>query len=218
MNKPVIGLVAGRIKDRMHCPVIAFAPAADGSLRGSARSVEGVHIRDVLDRIATQYPGLVEKFGGHAMAAGLTLDPALLPQFRGAFAAAVEQTSEARDLNGFLSSDGELDAADFSLQTARLLRAAGPWGQGFPEPAFDGEFQVLETRVVGERHLKLKLRRPGATALECISFGYFGGEFEDAEVRGGARVKLLYRLEVNEYNGTERIQLNASYVKAAAAL
>jgi len=217
-HQGVVGLVAGRIKDRMRCPVIAFAPAADGSLRGSARSVEGVHIRDILDRIATQNPGLVEKFGGHAMAAGLTLNAELLPEFRTAFAAAVAEGSAARERNGFLHSDGELDAADFSLQTARLLREAGPWGQGFPEPAFDGEFQVLETRVVGERHLKLRLRHEGAAPLECISFGYFGSEHEDADVRTGARVKMLYRLEVNEYNGTERVQLNAAYLRVRAAL
>jgi single-stranded-DNA-specific exonuclease len=217
-HQGVVGLVAGRIKDRMRCPVIAFAPAADGSLRGSARSVEGVHIRDVLDRIATGNPGLVEKFGGHAMAAGLTLNAGLLPEFRKVFAAAVAEGSDARERSGFLHSDGELDAADFSLQTARVLREAGPWGQGFPEPAFDGEFQVLEARVVGERHLKLKLRREGAAPLECISFGYFGSEQENADVHPGARVTMLYRLEVNEYNGAERVQLNAAYLRAQAAL
>ena len=133
-HQGVVGLVAGRIKDRLHCPVIAFAPAEDGSLRGSARSVEGVHIRDVLDRIATQNPGLVEKFGGHAMAAGLTLDAALLPEFRRIFAGAMAEAADGRERNGFLHSDGELEPEDFSLRTARVLREAGPWGQGFPEP------------------------------------------------------------------------------------
>ena len=217
-HQGVVGLVAGRIKDRLHCPVIAFAPADDGSLRGSARSVSGVHIRDVLDRIATENPGLVEKFGGHAMAAGLTLDAALLPRFRDVFAATLAAGAGDRDLSGFLHSDGELAGADFSLATARLLRAAGPWGQGFPEPAFDGDFEVMETRIVGDRHLKLKLRRDGAPSLEGISFGYVGGEHDDGKIGPGARVRMLYRLEVNEYNGNERVQLNASYLKAGRPL
>jgi single-stranded-DNA-specific exonuclease len=213
-HQGVVGLVAGRVKDRLHCPVIAFAPSPDGSLRGSARSVEGIHIRDVLDGIATGHPGLIEKFGGHAMAAGLTLDAALLPAFRVAFAAEVAARSEGRDSRGHLHSDGELAPADFSLETARLLRAAGPWGQGFPEPVFDGDFGILDTRLVGERHLKLKVKG-AAGPLDCISFGYLGSELENAAVRAGARVKLLFRLEVNEYNGSERVQLNASYLSPA---
>lgn len=213
-HQGVVGLVAGRVKDRLHCPVIAFAPSPDGSLRGSARSVEGIHIRDVLDGIATGHPGLIEKFGGHAMAAGLTLDAALLPEFRAAFAAEVAARSVGRDSRGHLHSDGELEAADLNLETARLLRSAGPWGQGFPEPVFDGKFGILETRLVGERHLKLKVKG-AAGPLECISFGYLGSEMENEAVRAGARVKLLYRLEVNEYNGSERVQLNASYLSPA---
>ena len=213
-HQGVVGLVAGRVKDRLHCPVIAFAPSPDGSLRGSARSVEGIHIRDVLDGIATGHPGLIEKFGGHAMAAGLTLEAALLPEFRAAFAAEVTARSVGRDSRGHLHSDGELAAADFNLDTARLLRSAGPWGQGFPEPVFDGDFGILETRLVGERHLKLKVKG-AAGPLECISFGYLGSELENEAVRAGARVKLLYRLEINDYNGSERVQLNASYLSPA---
>ena len=212
-HQGVVGLVAGRIKDRLHCPVIAFAPAPDGSLRGSARSVEGVHIRDVLDSMATQNPGLIDKFGGHAMAAGLSLDAARLPEFRAAFDALMTAQRSGQDFFGQLHSDGELGAADFCLETARMLRSAGPWGQGFPEPAFDGEFGIVETRLVGERHLKLKVNGGADSPLECISFGYVGSEFETARLRPGARVRLLYRLEVNEYNGTERVQLNASYLK-----
>ncbi len=214
-HQGVVGLVAGRIKDRLHCPVIAFAPAPDGSLRGSARSVEGIHIRDALDAIATQNPGLIEKFGGHAMAAGLTLEASLLPAFRAAFAAQIAVCSAGAAPNGHLHSDGELGAGDFNLETARMLRIAGPWGQGFPEPSFDGEFGVLETRVVGERHLKLKVKGSAGSPLECISFGYLGSEYESAQVRAGARVRLLYRLEVNEYSGSERLQLNASYLSPA---
>ena len=184
--------MAGRLKDRLHRPVIAFAPAEDGSLRGSARSVEGVHVRDVLDAVATQNPGLIDKFGGHAMAAGLTLDVTRLDAFRAAFDAAVRAHTAGRELGAYRYSDGELAPAEFDLVTARALSGGGPWGQGFPEPAFDGEFTVLDTRLVGERHLKLRLRaasNPRAAPLDCIHFGYLGSEFEDEAVRAGASVK-----------------------------
>ncbi len=208
----VVGLVAGRLKERLHRPVIAFAPAEEGMLRGSARSVEGVHIRDVLDAVATQNPGLIDKFGGHAMAAGLTLEAARFADFRAAFAAAVDAHCAGRELGAQRYSDGELAASEFDLDTARALRSGGPWGQGFPEPAFDGEFTLLDTRLVGERHLKMRIRPAGGrdAVLDGIQFGYLGGEFENAAVRAGARVRLLYKLEVNEYNGSERLQLNCA--------
>jgi single-stranded-DNA-specific exonuclease len=208
----VVGLVAGRLKERLHRPVIAFAPADEGMLRGSARSVEGVHIRDVLDAVATQNPGLIDKFGGHAMAAGLTLEAARFADFRAAFAAAVDAHCAGRELGAQRYSDGELAASEFDLDTARALRSGGPWGQGFPEPAFDGEFTLLDTRLVGERHLKMRIRPAGGrdAVLDGIQFGYLGGEFENAAVRAGARVRLLYKLEVNEYNGSERLQLNCA--------
>jgi single-stranded-DNA-specific exonuclease len=215
-HQGVVGLVAGRIKDRLHRPVIAFARAEDGSLRGSARSVGGVNIRDALDSIATHHPGLIDKFGGHAMAAGMSLPEENLQAFRAAFAAEIAARNDRESLGGVIHSDGELTAAELSLDTARVLRGAGPWGQGFPEPVFDGAFQILDTRIVGEKHLKMQLRATHDAAgagdpLEAIAFGYIGGAAEDPDLQCGARIRLAYRLEVNEYRGVERVQLNCQH-------
>jgi single-stranded-DNA-specific exonuclease len=224
-HQGVVGLVAGRIKDRFHRPVVAFARAEDGSLRGSARSVAGIHIRDVLDAIAARHPGLIEKFGGHAMAAGMTLPESSLDGFRRAFAGEIAARADADTLAGVILSDGELRDAELSLETARLLRGAGPWGQGFPEPVFDGVFRIVDLRVVGGRHLKLKLRSaeqagpaslaaaPGGALLDAISFGYVGGASEDPALEAGVAVDLAYRLEVNEYNGAEQVQLNCQHLQ-----
>jgi single-stranded-DNA-specific exonuclease len=215
-HQGIVGLVAGRIKDRLHRPVIAFAPAEDGSLRGSARSIPGIHIRDALDGVAARHPGLLVKFGGHAMAAGLSLERENLPAFRAAFAAEIALRADADNLMGWVLSDGELERNEIALRTALALRAAGPWGQGFPEPVFDGEFDVLETRIVGERHLKLKVRAAtGCEALDAIAFGYVGSAAESLAIARGARVRLAYRLEVNEYNGMERVQLNCQHLESA---
>jgi single-stranded-DNA-specific exonuclease len=217
-HQGVVGLVAGRIKDRLHRPVIAFARAEPGTLRGSARSVAGIHIRDVLDGIATRHPGLIEKFGGHAMAAGLTLPESGFDRFRQAFAAEIAARADVDSLTGIIHSDGELRAEELSVATARLLRGAGPWGQGFPEPVFDGAFEITEARIVGAKHLKLQLRpaggaAPGAAPLEAIAFGYLGSACEHAALRAGAGVRLAYRLEVNEYKGLERVQLNCQHLE-----
>ncbi len=215
-HQGVIGLVAGRIKDRLHRPVIAFARAEDGSLRGSARSIAGVHIRDALDSVAVRHPGLIEKFGGHAMAAGLSLRAENLGSFRLAFATEIAARADVESLTGVILSDGELAAAELTMDTARALRAAGPWGQAFPEPVFDGVFGVQGTRIVGERHLKLSLRTDTqAEAIEAIAFGYIGGIAEDAALRTGSRVRLAYRLEVNEWNGSARVQLNCQHLQVA---
>ena len=218
-HQGVVGLVAGRIKDRLHRPVIAFARAADGTLRGSARSIAGVHIRDALDSVAARNPGLIDKFGGHAMAAGLSLRMENLGDFRAAFAAEIAARVDPASIGGVIHSDGELDAAELSLDTARALAAGGPWGQGFPEPTFDGEFDVLEARIVGERHLKLKLRAARAAGafaaepLDAIAFGYADdGAAAAAPLRPGVRVTAAYRLEVNEYNGRSRVQLNCQHL------
>jgi single-stranded-DNA-specific exonuclease len=211
-HQGVVGLVAGRIKDRLHRPVVAFARAEDGSLRGSARSVAGIHIRDVLDAIAARHPGLIEKFGGHAMAAGMTLPESSLDGFRRAFAEEIAARADVDSFAGVILSDGELLDAELSLETARVLRGAGPWGQGFPEPVFDGSFKIIDLRVVGGRHLKLRLRGAGAgAALEAISFGYVGGASENPALEPGVMVDLAYRLEVNEYNGAEQVQLNCQH-------
>jgi len=215
-HQGVVGLVAGRIKDRLHRPVVAFARAGDGFLRGSARSVTGINIRDVLDGIATRQPGLIEKFGGHAMAAGMTLRETSLEQFRSAFAGEIAARADPDSFAGVIHSDGELHGEELSVQMARILRGAGPWGQGFPEPMFDGAFRIIDARIVGGKHLKLQLREaaaPGAAELEAIAFGYVGGAAEDPCVRAGAEVHLAYRLEVNEYGGMERVQLNCQHLK-----
>jgi len=212
----VVGLVAGRLKDRLHRPVIALAPEQAGTLRGSTRSIEGVHIRDVLDVVATAHPGLLDKFGGHAMAAGVSLASGNLEAFAAAFDEAVRQAVGGEALGAMRYSDGALDPADLTLDTARALRDGGPWGQGFAEPQFDGEFDLLETRLVGERHLKMRLRAvTGGATMDGIHFGYLGSEFDDPRVRAGTRARLLYRLEVNDYAGTERLQLNSSCLVTA---
>jgi single-stranded-DNA-specific exonuclease len=221
-HQGVVGLVAGRIKDRLHRPVVAFARAEDGSLRGSARSVLGVNIRDALEGVATHHPGLIVRFGGHAMAAGLTLAEANLDQFRAAFAAEIAARADLETLTGVIHSDGELQNAELSVDTARILRGGGPWGQGFPEPVFDGEFKIIDARIVGNKHLKLQLEPacgPAATGgsrgIDAIAFGYIGGTTEDASVRTGNQVRIAYRLELNDYRGVESVQLNCQHLKPA---
>ena len=214
-HQGVVGLVAGRIKDRLHRPVIAFARAEDGSLRGSARSVPGINIRDALDSVATRRPDLIDRFGGHAMAAGLSLRESNLADFRLAFAAEIAARASTELLSGAIYSDGALSPAELCIGTAEALRSAGPWGQGFPEPAFDGQFIVEEARLVGDKHMKMRLRLPhsGAQVIDAIAFGYIGSPSENAGLSGGAAVQLVYRLEVNNYRDTARVQLNCQHVK-----
>ena len=198
----VIGLVASKMKERLHRPVIAFAPAEPGSdrLRGSARSIPGFHMRDALADVASRYPGLIERFGGHAMAAGLSLGLSELPAFERAFDECAARLLSPELLQAEIVSDGQLEAAEFSRRSAELLRDAGPWGQGFPEPQFDGEFDVLNSRVVGERHLKLELGHAGLR-LNAIHFGGWEGT---API---GRVRIAYRLEPDDYRGGEAVQL-----------
>jgi single-stranded-DNA-specific exonuclease len=215
-HQGVVGLVAGRIKDRLHRPVIAFARAEDGSLRGSARSVPGVNIRDALASVAAQRPDLIDKFGGHAMAAGLSLRAENLQAFKSAFAEEIAARADRELLTGVIYSDGALSPAELCIDTAQALRSAGPWGQGFPEPIFDGQFEVLEARIVGDKHLKLRLQlQQGSEAIDAIAFGYLGGASDTAAVTGGAAIRLAYRLEVNEYRGAARVQLNCQHLTLA---
>lgn len=198
----VVGLVASKMKDRAHRPVIAFAPAEPGSvmLRGSARSVPGFHIRDALAAVNAQSPGLIERFGGHAMAAGLSLQANALDAFRQAFRAYAEANLTAEMLQDDILSDGELRRDEFTRASAEALRDGGPWGQGFPEPQFDGDFDVLGWRVVGERHLKLELGHAGLR-LNAIEFGGWNGDAPPA------RVRVAYRLEPDDYRGGNAVQL-----------
>jgi len=213
-HQGVIGLVASRIKDRCQRPVIALARADNDRLRGSARSVAGVHIRDVLDAVATRHPGLLEKFGGHAMAAGLTLRESDLDRFQSAFVEEVRRWLDPAAL-AVIDSDGELSPEEMTLATAFELREAGPWGQAFPEPAFDGEFRVLERRMLSDRHLKLRVR-PVATgeSFDAIAFNFAAANHPPPELPEGS-ARLAYRLDVNEYLGTRRLQLVIEHLEGA---
>jgi single-stranded-DNA-specific exonuclease len=203
----VVGLVAARMKERLHRPVIAFAPADADWLRGSARSVAGVHMRDALDAVAKRRTGVLERFGGHAMAAGLTLHRERLEDFRALFADEIGRRMEPGDAQGIVASDGPLAPDEMTLTTAQALRAAGPWGQGFPEPVFDGRFAVLDARIVGERHLKLRVRADGESPVhEAIAFN-FAARGRASVPRNAEVLELAYRLDVNEYQGSERLQL-----------
>lgn len=203
-HQGVIGLVAARVKERVHRPVAAFAPAGEGILKGSVRTVSGLHVRDALDNIAARYPGLLAKFGGHAMAAGLTLPRTHYERFTAAFDEEVGRWLSEADLDGRLLTDGELRPEDFTLELAECLRDAGPWGQDFPEPLFDGHFEVLDRRIVGERHLKLWLRHTRDTKpIEAIAFGAVSQNAPPA----WRHVRAVYRLDVNEYQGARSLQL-----------
>lgn len=214
-HQGVVGLVASRVKERLRRPVIAFALADAATLRGSARSIPGVHIRDVLEAIAAAHPQLISRFGGHAMAAGLTLERALLERFARAFDAEVERWMVASGAADAIETDGELELAEIALETASALRAGGPWGQAFPEPSFDGLFSIKSTRVVGERHLKMWVEVPeSGRAFDAIAFNHIEADTPAALPQGLAR--LVYRLEVNEYQGERRLQLLVDHVLPAA--
>lgn len=206
-HQGVIGILASRIKDRVHRPVIAFAKANDDEIKGSARSVPGLHIRDALDAVAAHHPGLLNKFGGHAMAAGLSLPRAHFETFRTAFAEEVARHLGADDLTGKVLTDGELLAADMTMDLAQSLRAGGPWGQGFPEPLFDGRFEVLGSRVVGEKHLRLTLRQPQGRSIEAIAFNRAA-----LQPSAGSKVEAAYRLDINSYQGNQTLQLVIEYL------
>jgi len=203
-HQGVIGILASRIKERFHRPVIAFARSGPDQLKGSARSIPGLHIRDTLDAVAARHPDLLHKFGGHAMAAGLSLAEHDLPAFESAFLKELEVRLDDRVLSSVLESDGALDVEDFNLDLAEQLRSAGPWGQGFPEPLFDGNFTVLQQRVVGEHHLKLLVKpEAGDQTLDAIAFN----QAADHQLRKGQQVRLAYRLDSNEYRGLLGLQL-----------
>jgi len=203
-HQGVVGLVASRIKERIHRPVIAFAPGDGGTLKGSGRSVPGVHIRDVLDAVATRHQGLLTRFGGHAMAAGLSLDPDQLEPFRAAFDQAVRDLAAPEALTPRLATDGELAPAEINLPKAELLASGGPWGTGFPDPLFQGRFRVSRQQVVGANHLKLWLVPEGGDfEVEAIHFrGAPEGEAPALDA-----VELAYKLEVNTFRGRRSVQL-----------
>ena len=209
-HEGVVGIVASRLKDRLHRPVIAFARTGNGEIKGSARSVKGVHIRDTLDAVAAHHPELISRFGGHAMAAGLSLPQENFSTFARAFDEEVRQHLDEDQLHGVLLSDGPLTVEEMDLELAELIRAAGPWGQGFEEPLFHGEFEILERRIVGEHHLKLSLRPPDSSrVLDAIAF-----HTTDADWPAGTTyVEAAYRLDVNEFRGLRSVQLILQYVR-----
>ena len=212
-HQGVIGILASRLKERYHRPVIAFAEAGEGELKGSARSVTGLHIRDALDAVAARNPGLITKFGGHAMAAGLSLPAAHFERFAQAFDTEVRRQLCADDLTGRLLSDGELCADEFTLQLAAQLREAGPWGQHFPEPGFHGEFTLIQQRLVGERHLKMVLQPDDcAQLLDGIAFHVDPAVWPNPAVK---RVLLAYTLDINEYRGRQSLQLMVKHLQPA---
>ena len=197
--------MASRLKERFHRPVFAFAPAGAGTLKGSGRSVPGLHLRDVLERLDTLNPGVVLKFGGHAMAAGLSLQEDLFETFRQQFALIAGEWLDAAQLQGIIWSDGELAGSELTLQTAEILREAGPWGQAFPEPVFDGKFRLLQQRLVGERHLKLMLEPVGGgPLLDGIAFNIDTRLWPDNSVQ---QAEIAYKLDINEFRGQRNVQL-----------
>ncbi|EAB3950659.1 single-stranded-DNA-specific exonuclease RecJ [Salmonella enterica] len=204
-HQGVVGILASRIKERFHRPVIAFAPAGDGTLKGSGRSIQGLHMRDALERLDTLYPDLMIKFGGHAMAAGLSLEEHKFEQFQQRFGELVTEWLDPALLQGEVISDGPLSAAEMSMEVAQLLRDAGPWGQMFPEPLFDGRFRLLQQRLVGERHLKVMVEPVGGgLLLDGIAFNIDTTCWPDNGVR---EVELAYKLDINEFRGNRSLQI-----------
>ncbi|MBS98684.1 MAG: single-stranded-DNA-specific exonuclease RecJ [Oceanospirillaceae bacterium] len=204
-HQGVIGILASRIKERVHRPVIAFAPGDAGDLKGSARSISGFHVRDGLDAVAARHPGLIKKFGGHAMAAGLSLSADKLDAFREAFDQEVRRQLDEQALTQRVLTDGGLGGQEFTLELAELIREAGPWGHQFPEPRFDGRFRVLQQRIVGQRHLKLVVMEPASgLALDGIAFNVDTRRWPDESV---TELHLVYRLDINEFRGQRNLQL-----------
>ncbi|MBT8103127.1 MAG: single-stranded-DNA-specific exonuclease RecJ [Gammaproteobacteria bacterium] len=207
-HQGIVGLIAARVRERCHRPVIAFAREDDVMLKGSARSIPGVHIRDLLEAVSTVEPGLIDKFGGHAMAAGLSISESGLEDFKRIAARQMGRLYPDADFSGAIVTDGQLPGSAFNLGFARSLRDAGPWGSGFPEPLWSGDFSVVEQRVVGENHLKLRVRpAAGGNVIDAIAFNQAGPAYRGI-------VQLAYKLDVNEYRGIENPQLVVEQIAA----
>ncbi|HFK3174214.1 single-stranded-DNA-specific exonuclease RecJ [Proteus mirabilis] len=209
-HQGVVGILASRIKEKLHRPVIAFAPSGDGLLKGSGRSIHGVHLRDALERLNTLNPGLMVKFGGHAMAAGLSLEEDKFPLFQRHFSALMAELVSAEQLQGVILTDGELSDSQLSLPIAEMLREAGPWGQAFPEPLFDGKFTLLQQRIVGSKHLKMMLQPINShVMIDAIAFNVDVNIWPDNSIK---TVELAYRLDVNEFRGQRNAQLLVEHI------
>ena len=212
-HQGVSGLVASRIKEKTNQPVIAFAKTRSGDLTGSARSVTGLHIKDLLEGIAMENSGLIERFGGHAMAAGLTIRSSSYDQFRERFHRKVAEHYDRVGVSNAIDTDGELEPAEINLANAELIRDAMPWGQGFPSPRFDGEFIVLDCRIVGQVHLRMTLQPVSRIMqFEAIAFKALepGQIVPDLE-----RIRAVYQLDVNHFRGRKSLQLVIEYLEPA---
>jgi single-stranded-DNA-specific exonuclease len=211
----VVGLVASKIRERVHRPVAAFAPNSDGTIRGSLRSVPGVHIRDVLAAIDARYPSLMGPFGGHAMAAGMTITKAHIPTFAEALAAEVARVAEPHQLTGLLLTDGPLEPSQLTLETAESLLRAGPFGSGFAEPLFVNTFTVADTQLLQNLHLKCWVRlRPQDTPIEAMYFFYSSFYSQVPPIH--SKVRLCYQLDVNEFRNERKLQLLVETLKIEA--
>lgn len=214
-HQGVIGILASRIKDKYHRPTIVFADVGDGQIKGSARSIQGFHIRDALDAVAARHPELLQKFGGHAMAAGMSLTRANFAAFSQAFDDEVRRQLTEEDLSAMVLSDGELQPQDFNLTLAQQLRESGPWGQHFPEPVFDGEFFIVQQKILAEKHLKMTLAvdAQGQQLVDAIAFNIDPKLWPNLQAK---KVKVAYRLDVNEFRGNKNLQLMVDYLEAIA--
>ncbi|BBF02418.1 single-stranded-DNA-specific exonuclease RecJ [Haemophilus influenzae] len=212
-HQGVLGIVSSRVKDQYHRPVIAFTQDSEGILKGSARSIEGLHMRDVLERIHSQHPNIILKFGGHAMAAGLSIREEYFADFQHLFNQTIADWLDEEHLQGIIWTDGELNSNEFNLETAELIKSVGTWGQGFPEPCFDGEFKILDQRAIGQNknHLKMLLEpKQGGVLLDAISFNIDTRLYPDLSIK---QARLAYKLEINEFRGNRSLQLLVDYIE-----
>ncbi|HGO5815079.1 TPA: single-stranded-DNA-specific exonuclease RecJ [Mannheimia haemolytica] len=211
-HQGVIGILASRIKDQFHRPVIAFAQESEESeyLKGSARSIAGLHMRDLLEHIDMQYPELMTKFGGHAMAAGLTIHQSQLEMFKHIFNQSISEILAPEQLQGIIYTDGELEAAEFTLESAELIRNAGPWGQHFPEPIFEGEFAILQQKLLAGKHLKLMLQTEQGQLIDAIWFNVDVSLYPDLSIK---KARIVYKLDINEFRGNSTLQLKVEYLE-----
>ncbi|EOX4851677.1 single-stranded-DNA-specific exonuclease RecJ [Haemophilus influenzae] len=212
-HQGVLGIVSSRVKDQYHRPVIAFTQDSEGILKGSARSIEGLHMRDVLERIHSQHPNIILKFGGHAMAAGLSIREEYFADFQHLFNQTVADWLDEEHLQGVIWTDGELNSNEFNLETAELIKSVGTWGQGFPEPCFDGEFKILDQRAIGQNknHLKMLLEpKQGGVLLDAIAFNIDTRLYPDLSIK---QARLAYKLDINEFRGNRSLQLLVDYIE-----
>ena len=209
-HQGVIGIVAARLKEKVHRPVIVFANENDDYIKGSARSIPGLHIRDVLQRVDSMHPDLIIKYGGHAMAAGLSLLPENLDTFEQAFEAAIKETTDPQVFEQVILSDGELEKSDLTIEMAAAIRSAGPWGQRFPEPVFDGYFVVTAARLLKEKYFKLVLSPDESTELFLDAIAFRCNPEKLPKV--GDRIRIAYKLDVNHFRGLDNLQLMIEHI------